>query len=129
MSPELRRFYLEPYDSWAHRIAVQRFVDDIPLGPADQAYVLARQTAEGLVRFQDIPMLICWGEKDFVFDGGFLDEWRRRWPRWGDTASLENLAGLFEAAMNQPAVTGRVGSSVWKTSSNPRRVSAPCGSP
>ena len=37
----------------------------------------------------------------------WLDEWRRRWPRWGDTASLENLAGLFEAAMNQPAVTGR----------------------
>ena len=81
MTPELRRQYLEPYDSWAHRIAVQRFVDDIPLGPADKAYGLARQTAEGLVLFQGIPMLICWGEKDFVFDGGFLDEWRRRFPK------------------------------------------------
>ena len=25
-------------------------------------------------------MLICWGEKDFVFDQHFLDEWRRRFP-------------------------------------------------
>jgi haloalkane dehalogenase len=25
-------------------------------------------------------MLICWGEKDFVFDHHFLDEWTRRFP-------------------------------------------------
>ena len=25
-------------------------------------------------------MLICWGEKDFVFDQHFLEEWRRRFP-------------------------------------------------
>lgn len=37
----------------------------------------------------------------------WLDEWRRRWPRWSDTDSLENLARLFDAAMKQPAVIGR----------------------
>lgn len=37
----------------------------------------------------------------------WLDEWRRRWPRWGDTASLDDLARLFEAAMRQPAAMGR----------------------
>jgi haloalkane dehalogenase len=81
MSPELRRFYLEPYDSWANRIAVQRFVEDIPLGPADRAYGLVARTAQSLTRFQDRPMLICWGEKDFVFDRAFLDEWVRRFPK------------------------------------------------
>jgi haloalkane dehalogenase len=25
-------------------------------------------------------MLICWGEKDFVFDTDYLAEWRRRFP-------------------------------------------------
>ena len=25
-------------------------------------------------------MLICWGEKDFVFDQHFLDEWIARFP-------------------------------------------------
>lgn len=37
----------------------------------------------------------------------WLGEWRRRWPRWADTASLDHLARLFDAAMKQPAVTGR----------------------
>ncbi len=27
-----------------------------------------------------VPMLICWGEHDFVFDRHFLDEWQRRFP-------------------------------------------------
>jgi haloalkane dehalogenase len=25
-------------------------------------------------------MLICWGERDFVFDRHFLDEWTHRFP-------------------------------------------------
>jgi haloalkane dehalogenase len=29
----------------------------------------------------DIPMLICWGKRDFVFDGDYLNEWRRRFPK------------------------------------------------
>lgn len=37
----------------------------------------------------------------------WLDEWHRRWPRWSDTASLEHLAKLFNAAMKQPAIIGR----------------------
>ncbi|MFA7270530.1 MAG: hypothetical protein WC073_14420 [Sterolibacterium sp.] len=37
----------------------------------------------------------------------WLDEWRRRWPRWGDTTSLENLARLFDAAMQQRGEIGR----------------------
>jgi hypothetical protein len=37
----------------------------------------------------------------------WLDEWRRRWPRWSDAASLDGLARLFDAAMKQPAATGR----------------------
>jgi haloalkane dehalogenase len=35
---------------------------------------------QGLVRLADIPMLICWGGKDFVFDDHFLAEWRQRFP-------------------------------------------------
>ena len=33
LAPEVRRAYTAPYDSWAHRIATLRFVQDIPLGP------------------------------------------------------------------------------------------------
>ena len=80
MSDEVAAGYLEPYDSWAHRIAIHRFVQDIPLGAGDRAYEIVRRTAEELDRLVDIPLLICWGMKDFVFDEYFLDEWKRRFP-------------------------------------------------
>ena len=34
---DVRDAYLAPYDSWANRIAVLRFVQDIPLRPGDRA--------------------------------------------------------------------------------------------
>jgi haloalkane dehalogenase len=81
LAPVVRATYLAPYDSWAHRIAVLRFVQDIPLRPGDPSYALARATQDGLERFRDVPLLICWGEQDFVFDADFLAEWQRRFPR------------------------------------------------
>ncbi len=80
LPPEVRAAYLAPYDTWAHRIAVCRFVQDIPLRPGDRAYALVKAVQDGLERFRPIPLLICWGERDFVFDGDFLAEWRRRFP-------------------------------------------------
>ncbi len=77
---EVRRGYLAPYDSWAHRIAVLRFVQDIPLRPGDPGYDLVQEIGDGLARFRDTPTLICWGEQDFVFDRHFLAEWERRMP-------------------------------------------------
>ena len=32
--------YVAPYDSWSHRIAILRFVQDIPLQPGDRGYEL-----------------------------------------------------------------------------------------
>ena len=81
MSTELRKAYCSPYDNWQHRIATLRFVQDIPLQPEDSGYDLLSEVAAGLHRFVDVPMCICWGEKDFVFDRSFLAEWRRRFPK------------------------------------------------
>src|SRR5947207_7725543 len=33
LPPDVRRMYLAPYDSWAHRVAVLKFVQTIPLVP------------------------------------------------------------------------------------------------
>ncbi|MBI4425386.1 MAG: alpha/beta fold hydrolase [Elusimicrobia bacterium] len=80
MSPEARAGYLAPYDSWANRIATLRFVQDIPLVPSDRSYTLVAEVQAGLHRFRETPLMLCWGEKDFVFDGRFLEEWLRRFP-------------------------------------------------
>jgi pimeloyl-ACP methyl ester carboxylesterase len=80
MPRDVRDAYLAPYDSWAHRIAVHRFVQDIPLRPGDRAYDTVTQVEQSLDRFADVPMLIAWGLRDFVFDRHFLDDWTRRFP-------------------------------------------------
>jgi haloalkane dehalogenase len=80
LSPAVRAGYLAPYDSWDHRRAVLRFVQDIPLRPGDRAFDLLLETEKSLPRFRAVPMLICWGEKDFVFDRDFLREWTRHFP-------------------------------------------------
>ena len=81
MPREIRFAYTGPYDSPENRIATLAFVRDIPLSPSDPAYSPLREVQENLDQFQQIPMLICWGEKDFVFDRDFLEEWIRRFPQ------------------------------------------------
>jgi haloalkane dehalogenase len=77
---DVRHGYLAPYRSWADRIAVLRFVQDIPLAPTDPAYSLVSAVQQGLPRFRDLPALICWGAHDFVFDDHFLRAWQSHLP-------------------------------------------------
>ena len=80
MSPEVTAAYLAPYDSWAHRRAIKKFVFDIPLKAGDTAYATVDQIDKTVGQFSDRPMLVCWGMKDFVFDHHFLKEWETRFP-------------------------------------------------
>ncbi len=80
MPSEIQKIYCRPYDNWQHRVATLRFIQDIPLQTDDPGYDLITQVESGLSNFAEIPMCICWGEKDFVFDHNFLAEWQRRFP-------------------------------------------------
>ena len=80
LAPAVRRGLLAPYNRWRHRLATLRFVQDIPLAPQDRSYALVAQTDRRLDRLSAVPLLICWGERDFVFDRDYLAEWRRRFP-------------------------------------------------
>ncbi len=72
--------YLAPYDSWSRRVAILRFVQDIPLWPGHPSYETVSWVQDRLPLLESIPMLILWGMKDFVFDHDFLDEWVHRFP-------------------------------------------------
>lgn len=80
MTPEVKAGYLAPYDTWANRIAIQRFVEDIPLQPGDRSFPPVDHVKKNLDRLAEIPIFIGWGAKDFVFDDHFLDEWRKATP-------------------------------------------------
>lgn len=72
--------YLAPYDSPENRIAQLRFVQDIPMTPEVPSYPLVQQIESGLDRFNNLPILIVWGLKDFCFTEKFLDRWKEIFP-------------------------------------------------
>ncbi len=80
LSRREREAYLAPYRSWRDRIALLRFVEDIPLLAGDRAFELVSAIERDLVLLRGKPMLVVWGERDFVFDRDIRDEWRRRFP-------------------------------------------------
>jgi haloalkane dehalogenase len=80
LARSLRDAYAAPYDSWNHRIAIHRFVQDIPLRPGDRSYDLVSWVQRRLPELASRPIFIGWGMRDFVFDHQFLDEWTGRFP-------------------------------------------------
>ena len=80
MPPAVRDAYNAPYDSWANRISTLRFVQDIPLSPADRAWALVEAAGKKLPDYADRPAFIGWGLKDFVFDRHFLAGFQRALP-------------------------------------------------
>ncbi len=81
LSPEVKKGLTAPYNCWKNRIATLKFVQDIPLAEKDPSYRLVKQVDDQLQTLSKLPMLICWGEHDFVFDLDYLDEWQRRFPK------------------------------------------------
>ena len=80
MDAEIRQMYVAPFNTWSNRISTLRFIQDIPLKPDDRNYQLVSDIAASLSQFSNLPMLICWGMKDFVFDHHFLTQWQQRFP-------------------------------------------------
>ena len=78
--PASRRALLAPYDSWNHRRAVHRFVQDIPLRQTDAAAALVEQAEQQLPGYRNRPVFIGWGLQDFVFDQDFLAKFVKDLP-------------------------------------------------
>jgi pimeloyl-ACP methyl ester carboxylesterase len=81
LAPDVAAGLLAPYDSWANRVAVQRFVEDIPMDPSHPSWKTLADIEAGLAQFKDHPMVIGWGEKDWCFTPLFRQEWERRFPK------------------------------------------------
>jgi cis-3-alkyl-4-acyloxetan-2-one decarboxylase len=76
-----KRAYLFPYDSWAHRVAVSAFVQDIPRRPSDVSWPTLQAVEAGVAQFRDRETLVLWGGRDFCFNDHFLRRWRQLLPR------------------------------------------------
>jgi cis-3-alkyl-4-acyloxetan-2-one decarboxylase len=105
MTKETARAFLAPYNSWHNRVAVSAFVKDIPLTPDHPSYAALLAVEQGLERLQDsgLPMLICWGGKDFCFNREFYDEWCLRFPKADSHYFPESGHYILEDAFDEIA--------------------------
>lgn len=80
LNGKIARAYLEPYSNWNSRIAIDRFVQDIPIQPNHQSWKLIQSIENKLKSFQAMPSLILWGGQDFCFHRSFYERWLQELP-------------------------------------------------
>jgi haloalkane dehalogenase len=80
LAPSVAGGLLAPYASWNERVAIQRFVEDIPTRPEHPSWPTLVAIEDGLARLRGKPTLLLWGERDWCFTPAFRDEWLRRFP-------------------------------------------------
>jgi len=78
--PTVREGLAAPYDSWSNRIAVHRFVRDIPTSPRHPTWGVLEEIEQGLSRLADRPVLIVWGMHDWCFRSSLIERLRGHWP-------------------------------------------------
>lgn len=96
MPRRLRQAYVAPFAAPRSARATWRFVDDIPLDPSHPSHGHMAEIAAGLPRFEQLPTLLMWGERDWCFTTAFRDELARRMP-WAERVDLKDAGHyLFE---------------------------------
>ncbi len=81
LAADVKRGYLFPYDSWANRIGVARFVADIPMRAGHPSMAVLTETARELDRLKEHPAMIAWGGADFCFNDWFFARWQKILPQ------------------------------------------------
>ena len=90
LSPAAQAGLLAPYDSWAHRTAVYRFVVDIPLSSGHPSYATLEELEAGLPRLAHLPVQLIWGMRDWCFTPWFLERFLDFFP----AAEVHRLADV-----------------------------------
>ena len=80
LSRKVRQGLIAPYNCWNNRVAILKFVQDIPITEKDRSYTIVERVDKHLTLLNEDKLMFLWGAKDFVFDLKFLDEFRRRFP-------------------------------------------------
>lgn len=73
MTPEVKAGLLAPYDTWSHRQAIYRFVEDIPMSPRHPTYEMLLGIERELPVLAEHPWMFIWGMRDWCFSPHFLE--------------------------------------------------------
>ncbi len=80
LSPVAKAGLLAPYGSWRDRVAIQAFVEDIPMDPSHPSWATLTGVEANLARLAHLPVHISWGERDWCFTPRFRETFQRHFP-------------------------------------------------
>jgi len=80
MTPAVRAGLLAPYDSWENRVAIYRFVADIPASQRHPTWQALSDIESGLPTLADRPIMAIWGMRDWCFTPACLDRFLDVFP-------------------------------------------------
>ncbi len=81
LSNKIKKGFLLPYDNYENRVAVNAFIQDIPMTPDAPSYEVLIEIEHGLWMFREIPVCIIWGMQDWCFSKVFLERWLVYFPQ------------------------------------------------
>lgn len=81
LAPEVKAGLIAPYDNWANRIAIDRFVYDIPFAKSHRTWKVLEEIEAGLKSLAAKPTLMVWGMKDWCFRPECLDRLITHFPQ------------------------------------------------
>ncbi|MEX0321294.1 MAG: alpha/beta fold hydrolase [Puniceicoccaceae bacterium] len=72
--------YLYPYKSWHDRVAIHRFVKDIPMNKSHVSWETLKDLEHSLEKWRHAPVRILWGSQDWCFHERILRVWESILP-------------------------------------------------
>ncbi len=80
LTREVRAGLLAPYDSWEHRVAIDRFVKDIPGSPRHPTWNTLEHLEQSLSELSHLPVQLIWGMRDWCFRPSCLERFLDIFP-------------------------------------------------
>lgn len=80
LSPTARDGLLAPYNSYKNRVAIDRFVHDIPMHPSHPTYAVLEKLEQDLSVLASKPIHFLWGMKDWCFVPPCMERLQRSFP-------------------------------------------------
>ena len=77
----VREGLLAPYDNWANRIAIARFVEDIPFTTRHRTWQTLQRIEGNLPKLAHLPTTMIWGMQDWCFNAECLSRMRTAFPQ------------------------------------------------
>ena len=90
---------IAPYSNWDNRVAIARFVQDIPRTPADPTWRLLADIEQQLARYGTRPIKLLWGMQDWCFRPECLHRFQQLLPH----ARTQELSDVGHYVMEEAA--------------------------